>query len=81
MSKYLDFTNEINLPVHRKTSGNDMKKTKVLHNIFSSVFIGNHLFFKVPNLNPGTGGKKIGKSGSRPYEEHEYTQVHGTQHR
>lgn len=61
MSKYLYFTNEIILPVHRNTNENDMKKTEAFHNFSSSVFIGNHLFLKATNFSPGTGGKKIGR--------------------
>lgn len=61
MSKYLDLANAISLSVHRKPSENDMKKTEVLHNFFSSVFIGNHFLFKALNLSPGTGGRRIGR--------------------
>lgn len=60
MSKYLDFTNEISLSVHRKTSENDIKKTEILNNFLSLVFTANHLF-KALNLKTGTGGKKIGR--------------------
>lgn len=58
INKYLVFTNENNLPVHRKTvdHDNDMEKTEVFSNFFASVFTGKH--FKALNLKAGTGGKK-----------------------